>query len=125
MASRILARVLSKKLRDWTESYDILDNIQSRFRPNKSTGDVTQILVCIQEDAASLNARREQLSLPDKDTDPEARLLELQKAHPRVSKPVLRNILERYAMQGPFFSCLKDLHESTSYAVKGKEGDSE
>ena len=69
--------------------------------------------------------RREQLHLPWRIDDCEARLLDLQKAYPRVSKPVRWNILECHGMQGPFLICLKDLYESTCYAVKSKEGESE
>ena len=33
MRSRIFARLLAKRLRDWTEKNDILDNYQSGLRP--------------------------------------------------------------------------------------------
>ena len=44
LASRILVKVFSKRLRDSTESLNILNNSQSGFRPNRSTADATQIL---------------------------------------------------------------------------------
>ena len=56
--------------------------------------------------------------------DPMARLLDLKKAYPRVSKPALWGILERYGLEGNFLRTLQDLHESTTYVVKGRGEDS-
>ena len=125
MISRILARLLGKRWSCWRVSYDILKKNQSRFRPNRSTADVKQILVLVQEHKTSLNAHPELLRLPDKDTDFEARLLDLQKAYPRVSELILLNNFERYAKHFPCLNFLKELHESTSSAINDKEGHSE
>ena len=124
MISRILARVLAKRLRNWTEENDILEDNQSGFRPNRSTADATQVIIRIQEDMSYVRKRRAATGMPDKGLDPEARLLDLEKAYPRVSKPALWKILERHGLKGPFLNSIKDLHEGTSYVVKGKEGDS-
>ena len=61
----------------------------------------------------------------DKARLPEARLLDLRKAYPRVNKPALWRLLKRYGLGGHFLRALQDLHESTEYKVRGKEGDSE
>ena len=54
-----------------------------------------------------------------------ARLLDLKKAHSRVSMPALWNLLHRYGMKGQCLETLVDLHETTEYRVKGREGMSE
>ena len=52
---------------------------------------------------------------PTSDGDPEARLLD---------KPALWGILTRYSLRGKFMDTLMDLHETTQYKVRGREGDS-
>ena len=103
-----------------------LDENQNGFRENRSTADTTQILTRIQEDTDDLRKRR-RLGGRDQQTplDPEARLLDLKKAYPRVNKPAMWKILERYGMKGKFLETLIDLHESTEYCIKGQDGDSE
>ena len=126
MGSRILAKIMSKRLRNWAEQLQVLDENQSGFRAGRSTADATQILVRITEDTNDLIKRRTLRNKPaNKPTDPEARLLDLCKAYPRVSKPALWEILRRYGMKGPFLESLVDLHEATKYEVKGKEANSE
>ena len=51
-----------------------------------------------------------------------ARLLDLEKAYPRVSKPALWMLLERYGLKGRMLEMLIDLQETTEYKVRGKEG---
>ena len=51
-----------------------------------------------------------------------ARLLDLEKAYKRVSKPALWMLLERYGLKGSMLETLIDLHETTEYKVRGKEG---
>ena len=55
--------------------------------------------------------------------DPEARLLDLRKAHPRVKKTALWETFCNYRMEGPFQDSLVDLHEATDYQNQGKEED--
>ena len=126
MGSRILSKVLTKRLRTWSEKLKILDENQSGFRGGRSTADATQLLVRITEDSDDLRKRRTHLKLPEDDSsDPEARLLDLGKAYPRVSKPALWAILRNYGMKDQFLDSLVDLHEATNYQVKGRDGGSE
>ena len=125
MISRILARVLAKRLREWTQENGILDDNQSGFRPGRATADATQLIIRIQEDMSFIKRRRKALKIPTHlPSDPVGRLLDLEKAYPRVSKPALWEILRRHGMRGTFLNCLMDLHETTACVVKGKEGDS-
>ena len=52
--SRILARILATRLRNWAEDIGALDENQAGFRQARSTADVTQIFVRLQEDAELL-----------------------------------------------------------------------
>ena len=54
MRSRILAKIMSKRLREWAEHLQVLDENQSGFRAGRSTADATQILVRITEDTNDL-----------------------------------------------------------------------
>ena len=115
MASRILSRVIANRLRTWSGEHQVLDENQSGFRPGRSTADASQIFIRIREDVEDLRRRRIRAGIPVEDnTDPEARLLNLTKAYPRVSKPVLWAASSPYAMEGPFLDTLSDLHEATT-----------
>ena len=48
-------------------------------------------------------------------------LLDLKKAYPRVSRPILWVILEKYRLPSKVIEKLKDLHKFTSYRVRGKK----
>ena len=126
MGSRILGRVMAARLRWWAEYMGLTDDNQNGFRPGRSTADATQILVRIEEDVEDLNKRRRRQGRMEEngDGDPVARLLDLRKAYPRVSKPALWMILSKYGLSGTFLDTLKDLHETTAYMVRGREGDS-
>ena len=54
-----------------------------------------------------------------------ARLLDLQKTYPRVNKPALWGILKKYGLRGNFLRMLQNLHETTEYKIRGKDGVSE
>ena len=45
MGSRILARILAKRLGKWAEALGLLDDNQSGFRVGRSTGDAAQVLI--------------------------------------------------------------------------------
>ena len=126
MGSRILGRIAADRLRIWSEQLNLLDDDQSGFRKERSTADVTQIMYRILEDTEDLLKRLEAKgeTLPE-DSRPSARLLDLRKAYPRVNKPALWRILEKCGMGPKFLRVLKDLHETTFYRIKSREGESE
>ncbi len=126
MGSRILARIMANRIRLWAEKLNLFDDDQSGFRKDRSTADATQVMVRIQEDTADLRRRKEARGEVIEDGEvPVARLLDLRKAYPRVNKPALWGILERYGMRGRALRVLKDLHEATEYRIKSREGESE
>ena len=122
MCSRVLARVIAKRVSAWAECLDLLDDNQAGFRKGRSTADVVQMMVRVNEDVEDCMRRVDDVSAYEW---PEARLLDLRKAYPRVNKPALWSLLERYGMNGKCLESLIDLHECTVYKVRGKEGMSE
>ena len=128
MGSRILARIIAKMMRWWAEKMELLGENQAGFRTGRSTADATQVIMRIQEDVADYKKRRRQQ--PEKAAEREeqrmeARLLDLEKAYPRINKPCLWGMLKRAGLGGNYLRALMDLHETTQYKVKGKEGCSE
>ena len=81
MASRILARVMASRIRNWSEEINLLDENQQEFRAERSTADATQILVKMHEELINENNQS--------GNSIKAILLDIQKAYPRVNKPIL------------------------------------
>ena len=80
----------------------------------------------IQEDVANCNRRvNDGANDINEDEWPCVRLLDLMTEYPRVSKPAMWSLLERYGMKGQCLETLVDFHETTEYRVKGREGMSE
>ena len=50
MCSRVLARVIAKRLSVWAECLDLLDDNQAGFRSGRSTADVVQMMVRVNDD---------------------------------------------------------------------------
>ena len=74
----------------WAEEMKLLDENQAGFRKGRSTADATQIFICIQEDSIMLKNALDGQSQPILSREqPQAFLLDLKKAYPRVSKPIL------------------------------------
>ena len=126
MGSRILARIMANRLRIWAEKLELLDDEQAGFRSKRSTADITQMMIRIQEDTRDLVKRAEASGQPIPDGErPAARLLDLRKAYPRVNKPALWGVLQKYGIGEKCLRVLKDLHEATHYRIKSREGESE
>ena len=124
MGSRILARIVANRLAVWAEARGLLDDDQQGFRKKRATTDATQMMWQIKEDVVDLERRREGEVVDDKERLA-GRLLDLKKAYPRVSKPALWGILERYGLDGNFLESIKTLHECTEYKIRGKMAYSE
>ena len=93
--SRILARILATRLRNWAEATGALDENQAGFRQGRSTTDATQIFVRIQEDVKVVR-NMEEINNEREERKEMAILLDLKKAYPRVIRPILWAILEKY-----------------------------
>ena len=57
MCSRILARVIAKRLGWWAEHLNLLDENQAGFRKGRSTADVVQMMVRMEEDVVDCKRR--------------------------------------------------------------------
>ena len=121
--SRVLGRILATRIRVWAEEMNLFDENQAGFRKSRSTADATQIFILTKEDSMILqNVLDEQSQPRDNNEKPQAYLLDLKKAYPRVSRPILCKILEKLKM--PITRKLQVLYEFTEYKVRGQEGES-
>ena len=126
MYSRVLGRVIAKRVGLWAEHLKLLDENQADFRKGRSTADVMQVMKHIQEDVVDYKRRvNDGANGMNENEWPCARLLDLMKAYLRVSKLALWSLLELYGLKGQCLETLVDLHETTEYRVKGREGMSE
>ena len=126
MCSRVLGRVIAKRVERWVKHLKLLDENQAVFRERRSTADVVQVMTRIQVNVVGCKCRvNEDANVMDKDEWPCAKLLDLKKAYPRVSKSAFWSLLERYGMKGQCLEMLMDLHDTTEYRVKCREGISE
>ena len=58
IGSRILAKVLANRLRDWTENIGVLEENQQGFRRGRSIADTAQIFVWINEEMDNIKRNR-------------------------------------------------------------------
>jgi hypothetical protein len=123
MASRIIARIVATRLRNWAEGNGIMGENQNGFRSGRSTVDTVQILQRIEEECEKMVKHKEKFQRQDV-SYPGAVLLDLRKAYPRVNREALWKILETYGLGGRIMKVLKMLHETTQYKVRGQKQDS-
>ena len=119
LASRLIARILATRLREWSEAIGVLGETQSGFRRGRSTADATQIIIRTDEEVRRVYGRNHE------EDGPGATLLDITKAYPRVSKPLLWELLVKLGVPAKAMKILKALHENTYYSIKGKGGMSE
>ena len=78
MGSRIQARIISNRLRIWSEDMELVDDNQADFRKDRSIADITHMMVRIQEDTRDWFKRVETRGGRIEDQEkPAARLLDL------------------------------------------------
>ena len=98
--SGVLGRILATRIRVWAEEMNLVDENQAGFRKGRSTADATQIFIRIQEDSIVLQKALDGQSEPgDNSEQPQAYLLDPEKACPRVSRSVLWKILKNWKCQ--------------------------
>ena len=105
LGSRILARICAVRLMKWAEGRGVLDDEQQGFRRGRATTDATQMMWRCQEDMADLR-RRTEGEMGESEVVA-ARLLDLRKAYPRVNRPALWRLLQRYGVDGVFLTTLQ------------------
>ena len=109
-ASQILAKVLTTRLRNWSEKHGVIVDNQDGFRRGRSTADTTQIAKRLHENNRRVTKKTR------------ASLQDLTKTYPRLNCPQIWKVLEPYGFEGKFTERLKDLHKVTEYKVRaGKE----
>ena len=126
MGSKILDRVIAKRLNVWAEKRGILDENQAGFRKGRSMADLAQVMMKMQNDVEDGRKRVEGSErVLEEGKWPEARLLDPRKAYTRVNKPGLLGLLERFSLGEKMLRVVRRLHETTMCKVRGNEGVSE
>jgi hypothetical protein len=123
IGSRILARILATRLREWAEEIGILEENQQGFREGRSTGDAAQVFLRINEEVKNQYLATNETDQTD--DDPVATLLDITKAYPRVNKYMLWDILKKCGMGERMLRATQGLHEETEYQIKGRMSVSE
>ena len=119
MGSRIVARVIASRIRDWAEAMKLIDVNQNGFRQGRLTADAAQCFVRIQEEIKHQRRTNERANTGEEDNEEAtAVLLDITKAYPRVNKPLLWEILRKSGMGGKCLRFLQNLHEQTQYKVR-------
>ena len=97
------ACLIAKRFSWWAEWLGLLDDNQDGFRAGRSSADVLQMMVLMEENVEDCKRRVNDVNEYEW---PVARLVDLRKVYKRVSKPVLWRLLERYIMN---VKCLETL----------------
>jgi len=102
MASRILARTMATRVRQWIEDIKYMEVI---IRVN---GEVQRVIgiVSVRQDT-------------DRD-HPVAVLMDITKACPKVNRNILWHVVRKLRMKDVMLKTLQNLHERTEYKVKGR-----
>ena len=122
--SRDLGRILVTRIRVRAEEMSLLDEDQAGFRKGRSNADATQIFIRIQEDSMILQTALDEQRQPrDNSEQPQAYLLDLKNAYPRISKTILWKMLDQLKIPRSVISKLQDLYEFTECKLRGQERD--
>ena len=109
LLTRLLARILASRLREWSEKF--LRRWQFGFRPARSTDDMLYVIRRLHEESALLEKTEGFFRST-------AFLIDLMKACPRTVREVLWAILESRGTDpsGQFIKTLRGMHDHTMYA---------
>ena len=124
MASRILARIMATRVREWIEDIKYIDDIQCGFRAGRSTADASQVIIRVNEEVQRVIGVGSGRQNTDRD-HPVAVLMDITKAYPRVNRNILWHVLRKLGMKDVMLKTLQNLHERTEYKVKGRVSMSE
>ena len=91
MESHTISGIIAKRVGVWAEALQVLDENQADFRRGRSTADIVQVIVRIEEGTRDWKGRAEEYDLAER-----------------------KGILARYGMKGHCLETIKNLHEATS-----------
>jgi hypothetical protein len=122
--SRLLAKIVAKRIRRHCEDLHLLPNFQWGFRPNRCTLDVMLILRLISEMATEIAYDP---ALPAEQQDPIVMILfDIQKAYPSVPREAAYAVFRKsFGIPEEMVQVIQELHESTVFVVRNREGESE
>ena len=104
--SKLFTSIITKRIQDWAESNNIIDEEQAGFRKGYSTIDNMFILQSIVQ--RYLNRKRKLY----------VAFVDFRKAFDTVDRSALWKVLEMYGMKGRMLNCLKGMYSSVWYCVR-------
>ena len=119
MASRILARIMATRVRQWIEDIKYIDDTKCGFRTGRSTADASQVIIRVNEEVQRVTRIVSGRQNTGRD-NPVAVLMDITNAYPRVNRNILWHVLRKLGMKGVMLKSLQNLHERTEYKVKGR-----
>ena len=124
MPSRILARIMATRVRQWIDDIKYMEDTQCGFRTGRSTADASQVIIRVNEEVQRVIGVVSVRQETDRD-HPVAVLMDITKAYPRVNRNILWHVLRKLGVKDVMLKTLQNLHERTKYKVKGRPSVSE
>ena len=98
MASRILARIIANRVRQWIEDIKYTDDTQCGFRAERSTADASQVLIRVNEEVRRVIGVVSGRQNTDRE-HPVAVLMDITIVYPRVNRNILWHVLRKLGMK--------------------------
>jgi hypothetical protein len=115
--SRVVAKLIARRLRDWAETHKLLIGEQWGFRPGRSTRHAVLVFRMLTQVFAQ--------HFPDISQDSLVWVLvDIKKAYPNVPREFCWGCLAKLGVPSKMVQILDILHSSTQYTVRTKGGDS-
>ena len=119
MASKILARIMVTRVRQWIEDIKYMDDTQCSFRTGRSTADASQVIMRVNEEVQRVIGVMSGRHNTGRDHSVAASM-DITNTYPRVNRNILWHELRKLGMKDVMLKTLQNLHERTEYKVKGR-----
>jgi len=117
VASRILARIMATRVRQWIEDIKYMEGTECGFRTGRSTADASQVIIRVNEEVRRVISVVSVRQDTDKDHHV-AVLMDITKAYQRVNRIILWHVSRKLGMKHVMLKTLQNVHETTEYQVK-------
>ena len=111
MASRILARIMATRVRQWIEDIKYMDDTQCGFGTRRSTADVSQVIMRVNEEVQRVIGVVSGRQNTGGD-HPVAVLVDITNAYPRVNRNILWQVLRKLGMKDVLLKTLQNLQKN-------------
>jgi hypothetical protein len=111
--SKVFTGIINKRLNEWTEANEILNDVQAGFRKGRSTVDHIFTLNALIEKQFSKNMKFY------------VAFIDFKKAYDTVDRPILYAILFKAGIQGKMLKLIKSMYQTVQACVRGSYGTTE